>query len=174
MVAWVALLAASGCGDGEGKLVEINGERMLVGQLIYGDILRFFPDWRVVEDTLTVEAPLVARLRAIGEPTEVLVFLATWCSDSRDGVPAFVRAIEAADNPNIRVTLYGVDDRKEDPAGLAAAYGVVRVPTFVVIRENVEVGRMVETPRESFPEDFLRVLVEGTTIKAGPGRTGSG
>jgi thiol-disulfide isomerase/thioredoxin len=141
---------------------------MLLGARPYDDILYFFSDWREAHDTAAVDSGLVRKLAAIDEPLDVLLFLGTWCSDSRGGVPPFMKALAEARNPNIRIRVIGVDRDKRDPGGLAEAYRIERVPTFVVLRGGEELGRMVETPAATFVEDLLRLLEEGGTIQGAP------
>jgi thiol-disulfide isomerase/thioredoxin len=138
---------------------------MLLGERPYDDILYFFPEWREAQDTAVVDPAVVQKLAAIEEPLEVLLFLGTWCSDSRNGVPPFMKTLAEAENPNVRIRIFGVDREKRDPNGLAEAYRIERVPTFMILRGGQELGRMVETPAVTFAEDLLRLLDEGATME---------
>ena len=74
-----------------------------------------------------------------------------WCDDCRRQLPDFAAAINAADIPNKRVHEYSVeknaDGEKYGPS--VKEYGINRIPTVVIEREDEEVARFVET--ESVP-----------------------
>ncbi len=177
--ALVALLplAWAGCGgDGEDSPsppAVVEGERMLLGETSYEDILYFFPDWREGHDTAVADPGIVQQLAVIDEPLDVLLFVGTWCSDSRNGVPLFMKTLAEAENPNIRVRIFGVDREKRDPNGLAATYRIERVPTFVILSEGQELGRMVETPAVTFAQDLLQLLDGDATLQGAPSCDGA-
>ena len=170
-------LAWAGCGDGgedsPPRLALVEGERMLLGETSYEDVLNFFPDWRAEHDTAVVDPGIAQQLALMEEPLDILLFVGTWCSDSRNGVPLFMKTLAEAENPNIRVRIFGVDREKRDPNGLAATYRIERVPTFVILSEGQELGRMVETPAETFAGDLLRLLGGEVTEPGGPSCEGA-
>jgi|APHM01.1.fsa_nt_gi hypothetical protein len=70
-----------------------------------------------------------------------------WCDDCRRQLPDFAAAVDAADVPSEQVHEYPVkknaDGEKHGPG--VEEYGIDRIPTVVVERENEEVARFVET-----------------------------
>ncbi|RMG62784.1 MAG: thioredoxin [Calditrichaeota bacterium] len=158
VVAGLFLLACSGSRKAlvqENPPVMVNGEPMILGPTSYDNIVQHFPRWQVADRRAVPDSADVARLKAIRTDYEIYCFLGTWCSDSRAGVPPFVHALKQAANPHLRFHLIGVDRKKHDPQQLAARYQVKRVPTFVILKNGQEVGRMVEFPRTTFVRDFL-------------------
>lgn len=143
----------------QAELQEANGQKMLLGIMQYRDILHYFPAWQKVDQRDQVNPTEVERLKQVQEPLEITCYLGTWCGDSREGVPPFIKAVEAAQNENINVNLIGVDRKKMDPENTAIQYDVQRVPTFIVFKNGQEIGRMVEFPmKENFVEDFLDIV----------------
>lgn len=141
------------------ELQEVNGEKMLLGEVQYRDILHYFPAWQKADQQDQVNPAEVESLKQIQEPLEVTCYLGTWCSDSREGVPPFIKAVEAAQNKHIEVNLVGVDRKKMDPENTAIQYDVQRVPTFIIFKDGQEIGRMEEFPiKEDFAEDFLDIV----------------
>lgn len=137
----------------------VDGEKMLLGDVEYQDIIRLFPRWKEEAQQTELDPVLVERLQNIREPVTVTCFLGTWCSDSRHGVPPFMLHVLAAQNPNIHIRLIGVDRSKDDPQHLAPQELVDRVPTFVILRDDMLLGRMVETPQsDNFITDFLTIV----------------
>ncbi len=139
------------------NLQTIDGEEMFVGDVGYTEIISHFEDWREADANAAVSQALVARVKRISEPVEVVCYLGTWCSDSRHGVPPFVRALNAAKNPNITLKIIAVNRAKTDP--LRAANDIQRVPTFILKQKGKEIARMIELPmQDNFVQDFLMIM----------------
>ena len=83
---------------------------------------------------------------------------ASWCPDTRSGLPVIVRLLTLAGVPEGRVRLIGVGRDMADPAGVSAALRIERVPTLVVTISGKEAGRIVEHPKESWEADLLAIL----------------
>ena len=66
--------------------------------------------------------------------------------------------MELAENPNLNVTEYEVNREKKDVLGKFEMYGIEFVPTFIVIRNGRELGRIVETPNKSLAEDLAAIM----------------
>lgn len=139
--------------------VEVNGEPLLLGPLHYAELLQYFPQWEAQDQAYEADPQLVAALKRVDTPFEVVCYLGSWCGDSRRGVPPFVRMLEAAENPNIRLKLIGVDRQKDDPEHTAPALDIQRVPTFLIYENDREIGRLIEFPlTENFVQDFLEIV----------------
>ncbi len=89
----------------------------------------------------------------------VLVFLGTWCSDSRREVPRFLKILELAHNDHIKFQLMGLDRSKRDSLGLAEKSQIEFVPTFVVFKNDQEIDRIVETPSLSIEQDLVKIFM---------------
>jgi thiol-disulfide isomerase/thioredoxin len=112
----------------------------------------------VTYDTVEVSADVVELIRMVQPGAEFLVFLGTWCGDSKREVPRFMKIADMAGIPADRIRLCGVDRAKKSPDGLAAPYEIVRVPTFIVFRNGKEEGRIVERPLGTLEGDLLTIL----------------
>lgn len=139
--------------------VDVNGELLLLGPLNYPELLQYFPQWEAEDRSSVADPQLVAALKRVDTPFEVVCYLGSWCGDSRRGVPPFVRMLEAAENPHIRLKLIGVDRRKADPEDTAPALDIQRVPTFLIYENDREIGRLIEFPlTDNFVQDFLEIV----------------
>ncbi len=142
----------------DSKLQTIDGREMFIGDVDYGAILSQFEDWREEDSNSEVSQELVTRMKQIAEPVEVVCYLGTWCSDSRHGVPPFVRALNAANNPNIKLEIIAINRAKTDPES-AVKNDIQRVPTFILKQGGKEIARMIEFPmQDNFVQDFLMIM----------------
>ncbi len=92
------------------------------------------------------------------EGLSIKVIMGTWCPDSRREVPRFMRVLDAWHFPVSNVTFIGVDDGKRSPVGEYASLNIQRVPTFIVYKNNVESGRIIENPVASLEQDLVKIL----------------
>lgn len=99
---------------------------------------------------------------AADDELSVEIFFGTWCQDSQREVPRVLRVLDEAQFPGSRVTLYGLSDHpgvfKTTPDGHEQELLVHRTATIVVLRDGVELGRLVEKPSATLEEDLLAIL----------------
>lgn len=104
---------------------------------------------------------VVEKLKAIEqEGLSITIILGTWCPDSRREVPRFMKVLEQWGFPAGRVTFIGVDNNKIAPVGGYEEYGIERVPTFIIMKNKIETGRIIENPVTSLEQDLLNILTD--------------
>jgi len=116
------------------------------------------PEFLTVYDTVQIQTEFVDMIRQANAGVHVLVFLGTWCGDSKREVPRFLKLVDAAGISMDRITLHALDRKKTSPDGMEAGYGIERVPTFIFLKKEAEIGRIVETPRTTLEGDILTIL----------------
>src|SRR5262245_26513204 len=96
------------------------------------------------------------------KPVEIKVFWGDWCKESKKYVPAFIKSMEFAENPKITITYFNLSRDKKEPASDIAGWNIVNIPTFIVISNGKEIGRVVETPKDSVEQDLAEILRQVT------------
>jgi thiol-disulfide isomerase/thioredoxin len=142
------------------QLTVVNGELMMIGPVRYQDVLEQFPEWQSADDEAEMKAEVVNEFKEIKMPLNIQCFIGTWCSDSREGVPPFMKTYRAAKNENIHVELIGVNRQKDDSNHLGPKNNISRVPTFIVRSDGSELFRMIEFPEITFEEDLINELAK--------------
>jgi hypothetical protein len=122
-------------------------------------------DFALVYDTSRIHQDFVSLIQQVHEGIDVVVFLGTWCSDSRREVPRFLKIADLAGIESDRIKLYGLDRTKKSSDGLTDRYGIERVPTFIFLRGEREVGRIVELPRTTLEGDVLSILAGARELR---------
>ncbi len=131
---------------------------VLVGEVTREQIEAAMPDW-VRAQVESVVDPQAAQALAAVPPAEIIVYLGTWCSDSRREVPRFWRALDQTGGMvPFTVEYVTVDEDKQEPAGALEGVGLEYVPTFVVRRDGEEIGRVVEVAEDGIERDLLALL----------------
>lgn len=93
------------------------------------------------------------------EDVSVSLVMGTWCSDSRTEVPRFFKIMDAADFSNDKIEIINVDREKEvDGVENYDDMDIELVPTFIFYKDGEEIGRIVETPKESLEKDIAEIV----------------
>lgn len=139
------------------KMTGDRGE-MLVGELTKNDLYKHCTEFKENADDFIPDPKAVAAIKGIKDPISIVMFLGTWCGDSQRESPKLLKLLDAAKNPKISFTMYGVDTRKDEGGGLAKKYRIERVPTIIFLKGNKELGRIVENPKDTMEADFLAIV----------------
>ncbi len=143
-----------------------NGTVVFKGQITYND-LRKEPSFKWLDKGIIDYKPDGAGLDFLGQHLkqyEVVTFMGTWCEDSQNLVPKLLKVLAAADYPMHQHTIYGVDRTKQAKYTEAKFYEISRVPTFILIKDNLEVGRITESVNKSVEAD-LKAIIEKDLAK---------
>ncbi|MBA2498214.1 MAG: thioredoxin family protein [Chitinophagaceae bacterium] len=90
-------------------------------------------------NALTVEA-----LKKYGSSIHIVAFIGTWCDDTKFIFPKVYSLMKAASFPEEKLTVIGVDREKKTHSYLTEALKVENVPTFIIMHNGKELGRVVE------------------------------
>ena len=90
---------------------------------------------------------------------QITIVMGTWCGDSQEQVPRFMKVLDKIDYNTKNITFIGVDHQKQANGTEVEKLKIERVPTFIVYNsDGQEVGRIIETPQESLEEDLLGII----------------
>ncbi len=89
---------------------------------------------------------------------EITIVLGTWCSDSQREVPRFFKVLNEAGYNDKRVKVIAVDKKKQAIVVDISDMNIERVPTFIIYKDDKEVGRIVETPKRSLERDLWKII----------------
>ena len=123
-----------------------NGEKVLKGLLSRADIendtaFKWFKDNMKYGQA---DAAAVAAFKQHAQDIQLVVFGGTWCEDTQNLLPVFYRLIDKSGFPDSSITLIGVDRPKTTLYDLHKAFNVTKAPTFIVMKDGKEVGRVEE------------------------------
>ncbi|MEP2239625.1 MAG: thioredoxin family protein [Maribacter sp.] len=95
---------------------------------------------------------------------KVLLFMGTWCGDSKREVPRFIKILASANFPMKNLKIVALDKRKESykksPQGEEWGLNIHRVPTFIFYKNGREINRIIETPITSLEDDILKIVTQ--------------
>ena len=88
----------------------------------------------------------------------IVLILGSWCHDSHREVPRFIKILDQIHFPFEKLLMNALDTKKQSPDYDAEGNNVSRVPTAIVFRNEIEIGRIIETPQKSLEKDLLKIL----------------
>jgi thiol-disulfide isomerase/thioredoxin len=108
------------------------------------------------------EEILSALKKATPSQYTIKIFFGSWCGDTKRELPKMTKILENLSFPQKNLVLIGVDNSteayKQSPQREEAGMNIYRVPTFIIYKNNKEVGRIVEYPTETLERDLLKIF----------------
>jgi len=112
-------------------------------------------------DSYVVDSTTASRLRSELAGKQVMVFMGTWCGDSRREVPRFYKILDycGIDTGSIQLITVAAsaEQYKQSPGHEERGRDIFRVPDFIALDHGKELGRVVESPVASLEKDLLSI-----------------
>jgi hypothetical protein len=89
------------------------------------------------------------------------IVMGFWCDDSKVQVPRMLKILDEAKwdaESDDHLKIFGVDENKQAGFEGFKALSIVNVPTFIVYYDDMEIGRIVESPKVSLEKDLVEIL----------------
>ncbi len=133
---------------------------LLRGKLTFDDILnettcKWLPDGSAAYQPAQAS---VDDLNKIAADYRYIVFLGTWCSDTKDLLPKFYKVLIEAGIDLHSVELFGVNRNKQALNIEHTLYSIDRVPTIIVMHQYREIGRIIESVNSSIEEELSEMI----------------
>ena len=104
----------------------------------------------------------IATLEAMNEDEfhslTITIVMGTWCEDSRREVPRFYKILDEYSFDEDNVNLLCVNREKKIMTMDISELDIEFVPTIIFYKNDQEVGRIIETPKESLEKDLLNII----------------
>jgi hypothetical protein len=101
----------------------------------------------------------VKALKAKKGIVELLIFGGTWNRETRYFLPKFFKMAEAASFPEDRILIVGLDPNKKSMDHLSEEMHITSVPTYIILRDGREVGRVtVSREADNWENKFCGIL----------------
>ncbi len=144
--------------------------KVLFGEVSREDIAENIENWDEEYPAYGPDTSAVTALRERLTGVRVTCIFGTWCDDSKREVPRLWKVLDEAGYPVSRLTMCAVGSSRftEDMPipreafvwsnDVKSWYDVKAVPTIIVTRGGMELGRIVERPESSIEGDLCRFV----------------
>lgn len=152
------------------KSTDANGREKLLGIINKEGLTQdSFSQWYNAQfENYVVDATTLAFIQKDLNNYEILVFMGTWCGDSRREIPRFYKVLERMGYPMEKLTMVAVDNTREDykksPTGEEKGYDIIKVPTFILLKDGKEVNRIVESPKVTLEKDLVAIVKDASYV----------
>lgn len=151
-------------------VVDNNGKEKLLGKIDRdGLTTNSFEEWfNKNHNSYITNEKLINTMKDSLSKYTIKAFLGTWCGDSKREVPRFYKVLDLAKFPENQLEVIAVDRvaeaYKRSPNGEEKGLNIHRVPTFIFYRNEKEVNRIVERPKETLERDIFNIVVNNKYI----------
>ncbi len=137
-----------------------NGAQVFKGPITFADLGSepSFGWFGKGETAYTPDAATIGYLREKLPQYSIVTIMGTWCEDSQNLVPRLAKTLQEANFPLAQLRLYGVDRSKQTNGNEAQTYKLQLVPTIILLKDDREVGRIVETVKQSIEKDLAAII----------------
>lgn len=110
----------------------------------------------------TIDSNAANQLKPLVKHKRFLIFMGTWCGDSRREVPRIYKLLDYLDVPPSQIQLINVNNNdsayKQSPGHEEKGLHIHRVPDLLIYDGKRELGRVVESPIISWEKDVFAIL----------------
>jgi len=144
--------------------IDAKGNEMLVGQFDKSALTnKPYASWFSKQyQSYETDKKIIKSIKNELRTYKIIVFLGTWCGDSKRQVPRFYRILEKAKFPMNQLTVialdYEGDQYKKSPEGEEQGLNIIKVPTFIFLKDGKEINRIVESPIETLEKDIAAII----------------
>jgi thiol-disulfide isomerase/thioredoxin len=156
----IFLLLFSFCGTGI-LSAQIGFEVILVGSAPRSVLQaeELFPWFGVAYRSYVPEPETLEKIKSSSPGKKFLVFVGTWCTDTKRELPRFLKVTDGAGIPKEDIQLIFVDRNKKAKDNSTEENKIVNIPTFILLVDGKEKGRIVEETKQSMEKDLLDLLL---------------
>jgi len=135
---------------------------MLIGKFTKEDLQKPpYESWFKSEyDNFKPSAEAMETIKNNISDYEIMVFMGTWCGDSKREVPKFLKILDEVGYDKSKLTMVGVSRNKTTPEKLEEGWKINMVPSIIFIKDGKEINRFVEYPRETIEDDIAKIVSE--------------
>lgn len=138
-----------------------TGQTIFIGRCSFDDIsdeANF--DWFTMSSNNYIpDQTITEQLKKVLPSCQLYIFMGTWCEDTHNLLPKLYKTMLLS-RSYTNYKMYGVDRNKKSNNKEEEAYKIINVPTIIVMKDGVELGRIVETTKTTIESDLLKI-VEG-------------
>ena len=114
----------------------------------------FESDYNAYEPSIKYVDKLKEKINRV----EIKIVFGSWCSDSELQVPRFYKVLDLIEYNEKNLKVIGVNRDKKGVIINIDDLNIVLVPTFIVYQDGTELGRIIETPKNTLEKDLWKIV----------------
>ena len=144
---WLAMVVMAVSGNAHGQKMVERADILLAS------------GWQQIYDAYVPDAEAIQKLKPALPGLKAAVYFGSWCDDSKNNVPLFLKIIDTLNEPEFRVDFFSVEKKAADGQKYyQESLLIEKVPTFVFFIGDIEIGRIIENPKVGLLEDVMDIV----------------
>ncbi len=107
-----------------------------------------------------VDSALLKDNKGMLNDYDIVLVFGSWCHDSRREVPRLLKILDYLNYPKDKIKIYAVNRYKEGLNNEVDSLNVKKVPSLIIYKENKEIGRLIEKPKETWEKDLVNIILK--------------
>ena len=136
-----------------------TGKTMFVGNCTFDDLTdepSF--DWITIgSNAYKPDEATTEKLKKELPSCQLIIFMGTWCEDTQNLLPKLYKTMMMS-RSYTNYKLYALDRSKKTKNNEQGQYDIKLLPTVIVKKDGVELGRIVESTKGTIEADLLKIV----------------
>lgn len=140
----------------------MSSKNMFVGRCSFDDLSDESSfDWITTgSNNYTPDMLVTDELKKVLPSCELIIFMGTWCEDTQNLLPKLYKTMMLS-RSFTNYKMYALDRAKKSKNNEQSEFKVTLVPTIIIMKKGVELGRIVEAPKTTIEADLLKIVSKG-------------
>lgn len=140
------------------RVLKVLDRPPVIGPITLDALLADRAEYREAARRYNPEKTSIDAIRQSKKPIEIEAFFATWCQHCKVYMPKFLRVMQDAANPNIKLTLIGVPKGFGNEKGPWEGKGIQSIPSIGIRYQGKDLTRL-GTHETAIPEAELAGII---------------
>lgn len=113
--------------------------------------------WNEEYEYYAVDTVTISSIKSEVDDIKLKIVMGTWCSDSRREVPHLFKILDYLNFSKENYEIITVDRKKNSLTNISELK-IELIPTIIVYKEEKEIGRIIEAPKETLELDLAKII----------------
>jgi thiol-disulfide isomerase/thioredoxin len=141
------------------RILKVTERPPIVGPVEFDKLVADRLEYREGMKAYTPDKTMIDAIKAVKKPVEIEAYFGTWCPHCKMYMPKFLRVMQEAANPNIKLTLVGVPKNFGAEQGPWQGKNIQAIPAVMVSYQGKELTRL-SAAEGVLPEQELAALLK--------------
>lgn len=141
-----------------GKKISVVPRQHLVGEASVDEITNHTIAYKQLMNNYEPNRDAIEFLSNYDKAVTITIAFGTWCPHCKKLVPTLMKSISECNNSNLDCTYLGINKQFSQPAEFLKNNAIKKIPTVIVQRGGLEIGRITGTPVVSMEVDLVAIL----------------
>lgn len=130
----------------------------LIGRISAEELLEHDRIFSIYVDRYDPDEEAIEYLSAQKDSLTLYIFFGNWCRESKKYIPGLMKTLQLVESDLFDTRYIGVDHQKKIPESFLNEFDIKYIPTVVVLKGDLEIGRIEEKPQKPIESNLVQIL----------------